>query len=250
MPRPTSEVMLDVLANEKDIYIPNDAAAEVLGEKVLGMVIGPAFTGKSTIIQCAVALDKDQGEIVAASAFTTRERRPSDTDGEYTFYTHDEAGISVLFTMQQRGELAQYVAFPGMGKIYGSVPGDYPGVYNLRPVMASGVEGMLRAPFMRHHIIGLACSPDEWDARDRTSLQDRGEEAAAQRPARIREGVESLDWCLSHPELQWVSNPDGGLDVAAQTVIQVIREQEAAPPQNRRDAEALYKHLSALAVEL
>ncbi len=247
MSSPSVEAMLEALQRDDPVYEPNPEVAADLHEKVLGMMVGPAFTGKSTIISRACELDP---EFAAASSFTTRPRRESDGEGEYVFHPHTSEGIGIIYGLQQQGDLAQYVAFPGLGYIYGSVPSDYPKPYNLRPVMATAVGGMLRAPFLRHHTLGIACPPTEWDERDRASTRTRGEEAAKQRSARVKEGAKSLDWLLSHPETQWISNHRGGLKVAAQTVVRVVRQEAEAPQDNRRMGEDLYRHLSRIATEL
>lgn len=236
----STEAMLETLQQEQPLYTPSEATAIELGSKTLGMIVGPAHSGKSTVITKACRIDPD---FEAASALTTRPRRDSDTPGEYTFYPHDQEGIGEIFRLQQRGELVQYVAFRGLGFIYGSVAQDYPGAYNLRPVLADGVPGMLNVPFLRIHTIGIACPPQDWDARDQASIRLRGAKAAAQRPARIREGVASLNKMLSSPDTQWVSNPNSDLLHAACAVIDIVKRDEEAPKENRQVAERLHKHL-------
>lgn len=236
--------LVDELRANEDTYHPNDEVSRDIGSKTLGMVVGPSNTGKTTVIQTACKLDP---EFWAAGSLTTRRARPDEVAGEYDHEPHTVAGLGKINEQRRRGELVQYVVHPTLDFVYGSVRGHYQGHHNLRPILSTAVAALLRAPFARHHIIGVVTSGPEWQSRFNRSFADASLEEVR---GRMQEGLGSLAWGLEQPELHWIVNAQDCQAAAALEIVRLMRGDEAPSASSRKDAENLHAFIRTALADL
>lgn len=236
--------LVDTLRTEQDGYAPNAAVREYVGARILGAVVGPSHTGKTTIINEAVLLDT---EFYAAGSFTTRPPRDHEVPGEYDFIDHTESGLTTINDLRKNGEVVQYTVHPTLGLIYGSMPAHYRGRYNLRPIASSAIGPLFEVPFEQHHLIGVTTDGYAWQNRFLTGFAGAAPDTVR---GRIEEGFQSLEWCLEQPELHWVVNDDGQQRSAALEVVELMKHGATPSANNRRSAEKLYKFIRQVRADI
>ena len=202
-------------AEQQAAYVPSAKIQAKVSHKTIGMIIAPTAMGKTFVMNRAIQLDRDFGRV---SVLTTRDPRPDD-QGMFRYYQKNETDIEKLVTKIEKGELVQYAVFPHSGQIYGSEPQDFPGPYNLLATLSNAVSQLKNVGFRAAIPIGLITHPKVWlewfDARYHDRQSDR--------PARLQEALESIEWLLAHDEVRWLINEPGRVDAVARELIALIK---------------------------
>lgn len=213
---------LESACTTQNTYRPNDAVAAQLGDRALVMLVGPAAAGKSFIMNEIVTLDQDFRRV---PVFSTRPERPDDEPGMFRCYPHDNEHVTRLLDEIDRGNVVQYAIHPTQGTMYGTLPEDYPGTYNLLATLSGVVDGMRTLPFKTAHVIGLTAPGATWqrwfDARYPSDHPER--------PKRIEEAIISLEWLLDETRtdtVTWIENESGHATEVARQIIHHVRQKQ------------------------
>lgn len=239
---PLSEDLLHRLhraAEQQATYLPSAKIQAKISHKTLGMIIAPTAMGKTFVMNRAIQLDKDFARV---SVLTTRDPRPDD-QGMFRYYQKNEADIRKLVTKIEKGELVQYAVFPHSGQIYGSEPQDFSKPYNLLATLSNAVSQLEHVGLRAAIPVGLIAHPKVWlewfDAR----YQDRQND----RPARLQEALESIEWLLAHDEVRWLINEPGRVDSVARELIELIKHPKATDNDRaRRYAGRMHDQISQM----
>jgi hypothetical protein len=178
--------IMDQLRELEPGYYPNPEVCDELSNVNLAPMIGPAGTGKTTLLDYVVENYQDFGSSVG---FTTRLPRDYESLDAYTFYDHSQETLERILGEVQDHRLVQFAVHPYTDFIYGSEIDSYKSQYNLIDIMASAVEPMRSLPFKSMNEIAVVCGVDDWQARFAPRLSDPDDAAK-----RIAEGVSSLEW--------------------------------------------------------
>lgn len=209
---------LEEAAKAQASYAPNGQVGKELRAKRLVMLVGPAATGKSYLMNRIVEHDSDFARV---SVFTTREARDDDEPGMFRCLPHDDKNVAELLETIKLGNAVQYVIHP-TGRVYGSMPADYPKPYNMLATLSGVVDHLRELPFTKTYTVGLACDPTVWLER----FYKRYPGASEERTKRLNEAVTSLEWLLK-PENQahiiWVDTTAMGAEEAIQSVINAVK---------------------------
>lgn len=233
------EKILEELRELKRGYAPNPEITHDLSKMVMVPLIGPAGTGKTTLIDYVAEHNSDFG---FAYSFTTRERREDEPEFAYTFINHDQNGLSYIRDQARHGSLIQFEIHPTTDRVYGSDSSAYQSRYNLLDMLSTGVDSLKQLPFESMKLIGVACEPIDWWERFAPRLSDR-EDARK----RINEGVISLRWLLDQgSEVAWINTTNPDLPAEAAELVGLVRGDATPYPANRAVGERLLKCLSSL----
>lgn len=176
------------------------------------MVIAPSSMGKTYVMNKVTELND---EFARVTVLTTREPRPDD-QGMFRYYQKTDEDLDHVLKMIEHGELVQYAVFPSSGQIYGSQPRDFPARFNLLATLSSAVEQLEHIGFKHTVPIGLITYPKVWmewfDARHSSRQADR--------PARLHEALQSLDWLLAR-DVHWLINEPGRVNSVAKKLIAI-----------------------------
>lgn len=206
-------------ANSQSSYTPNGQVGKELRTKRLIMLVGPAATGKSYLMNRIAERDTDFSRV---SVFTTREARDDDEPGMFRCLPHDDKHVAELLETIKLGNAVQYAIHPTSGRIYGSVLADYPKTYNMLATLSGIVNHLRELPFAHTYVVGLVCDPDIWLKR----FYERYPEPSEERTKRLQEAVVSLEWLLN-PQNQssiiWADATKVGAEDAIQSVINAVK---------------------------
>lgn len=236
------ESLISDLSKQQANYIPAEGVQRDLASKRLIMLISATSMGKSSLMN---ELNQLYPEIAIAGTIKTRPKRADDDMARYTFYSHDEVGLSQLKGRVERGELVQYVVDDYTGYVSGSAPSDYPSAVNIGDYYSFVYEQFLGYGFKEVMPISVITDPDVWQKRfdNRFSPED------PQRKGRIAEAIASLSWSLEQGKYhKWVINQDGELVNSAEDLKQIIDGQINHAYQARAQsvAEACLSHIKQL----
>lgn len=197
-------------------YQPNQQVADSLAEKTLIMVVGPAATGKSHIMNTAGMLHQDFARV---HDFTTRAPRPDDQPGIYEYYPHTDEGLDKLLAEIEQRYVVQYIVHPTTHAIYGTRMDSYTANYNMLETISGVVDHLRSMPFQRTVTIGLVAQPQVWQQWFLERYRDHDEE----RSKRATEAILSLGWLLDQPEgnVLWLENKKSQSEQTAQELIQL-----------------------------
>ena len=213
------EEQLRQIASQESTYTPNGTVGKELRTKHLIIVVGPAATGKSYLMNRIIEHDQDFGRV---SVFTTREARQDDEPGMFRCLPHNDRNVSELLETIRSGNAVQYAVHPTSGRIYGSLLTDYPKTYNMLATLSGIVNHLRELPFARTYVIGLVSEPEIWLKR----FYDRYPKASDERTKRLEEAIVSLKWLLT-PENQshiiWADATEEGGESAVQSVINAVK---------------------------
>ena len=221
---------------EKD-YRPNNRITELLGTKCLVLVVGPAGTGKSTIMS---ELANRDSRFSRVGGPVTRPRRPDDEPGLYRYLPHTEQTLKRLLAKARASELVQYAVHPTTGRVYATELEDYAGEYNCKDVLGHAVSVFRNLPVKTSYTFSLVCEPKQWRRRLRNRYPDSTDPDLQKR---VNEARLNLEWSLMDNETVWVRNNDGELDQAV-TLIRDYTTGAAEPDSaNQRQLRALAEQM-------
>lgn len=225
------EARLQKAKQQESTYTANADTATQLKGKTLIMFVSPVAVGKSFVINKLADYDT---RFNCVSVFTTRDNRPDDEPGMFRSMPHTNENVSSLLSMIEQGDVVQYAVHPATGNLYGSVPSDYAGEFNLLATMSGAVAQLQRAPFASTIVIGLVTSPTLWQER----LQQRFPIANPDKQKRLKEAIISLEWLLA-PErgdtICWVENSDD-INKTIQSILNIVNYKEQGSPVAKRYA--------------
>lgn len=218
---------LEHAARKQLDYRPAVSVRSKIADKTLVMVIAPTAMGKTFVMNMAVELDD---RVARVSVFTTRDPRPDDQAGMFRYYQRNEHDLGTLLDKIDHKKLVQYAIFPHSGQMYGSEPQDFPRSYNLLATLSNSVEQLSRVGFRAAVPVGLIANPKVWcewfDARYGDRHRDR--------PARLKEALESIDWLLANDEARWLVNEPGRVENVARQLIKIAHN-----PDHQNNAQAI-----------
>lgn len=202
-------------AEQQADYLPNSSTRKQIADKTLIMVIAPTSMGKTYVMNKVIELNDDFARV---TVLTTRDPRPDDR-GMFRYYQRTNEDFDRLLRKIERRELVQYAIFPSSGQVYGSEPQDFPARFNLLATLSNSVEQLEHVGFTRTIPIGLITYPKVWMEWFDARYTDR----KADRPARLREALQSLDWLLDH-DVRWLINEPGRVNSVAKKLIAIAEK--------------------------
>jgi hypothetical protein len=230
----TIESLTEQLRDLSIGYAPNHEELTGLNSKELVMAVGPFLVGKTTTMEVAETLDPEFKRVVG---FTTRLRRPGESEGVYDFIPHDVPHLEKLKSRAQAGDLAQFVVHPTNGNIYGADVDSFRGRYSMLDTLPESVGRYAALPFHDTHIIGLATPPSIWADRFAARSQSGAIDTLQ---GRLREGIDNIEWSLDQGDnLRWIVNGPRPVEDSARHVIGLVRGHYGPSPDGRKVAEAL-----------
>lgn len=197
----------------EELYRPNQQVQRLIGSRTLHMVVAPAVTGKTIVMQQAAELDSTYGRSVTLS---TRQPRPDDEPGTFRLLEHTEGNIDKLLNKILSGELVQYKFHPTEHTFYGSEALDHPHEHNMLATLSGGINQLQSVGFKETTVVGLVAEPDSWSAR----FDKRYPERHPQRLARLREAEISYNDLLVRDDVAWVINEEGHPEKAAAKLLE------------------------------
>lgn len=220
------------LEAKQNDYKPAESIARQLQEKVLVLVVGPACTGKTTVIERVASLDERFGIV---GSFTTRDPRKDEGGKRFTYIPHTDEGLEKLFERIEKREIVQYIVHPELKHFYGTDIADYPKTYNVLDFISSSVSMVKKLPFKSSPVAGLVVEASQW----REWFNQRFPVGNPARDMRLDEAITSLSWLLSQPEgaVKWIINEPGKADAAAQELIRVGLGESKGMAHGRKTAE-------------
>lgn len=210
---------LEQAARTEGGYTPNGQVGKELRTKRLIMLVGPAATGKSYLMNRITERDPGFSRV---SVFTTRDARPDDEPGMFRCLPHNDKNVAELLETIKLGNAVQYAIHPTSGRIYGSVLADYPKTYNMLATLSGIVNHLRELPFARTYVVGLVCDPEVWLKR----FYERYPEPSDERAKRLKEAVVSLEWLLDSKNqsyIIWADATKVGAEDAIQSVINAVK---------------------------
>ncbi len=234
------------LRSQESDYVPNERVAEELrNAKHAILVIGPIAVGKTTVMGAISQLDAD---FQASTGFTTRERRPGESDEFYEFIPHDVEHVTGIVDEVWSRDLVQFAVHPTTKSIYGSRLPDYEARYPMLDILSSSVEQFRRLPFEERTEFAVVASSEEWWQRVRKRMELTGLEETKKR---VAEAELSLEWSLSQGNaLAWINNKAEGVRTTAQEIINITKRVAEPDPRNRVLGEQLLKRIRVAKTEL
>ncbi len=183
---------------------------ELLQDKTLVMVIGPAAVGKSSLMRAVTGLDSSFGYV---HSFTTRPPRKNETSS-YTHITESEAQ-----RLHEQGGTVTFAKHPTTGNIYGTTSGSYTAKYNLLDTLSSTVTMYKALPFKQTIAISVTTDPEAWT----TWLLERYPTASDERTKRLKEAISSIEWSLNQTtNHSWLVNTPDNLEQTASQLIEMV----------------------------
>lgn len=213
-------------------YQPNDIVIDEISHKSLVMLVGPVAIGKSFIMDRVAQLDPD---FMRSPIFTTREARDDDELGMFRVQPHDDASVSAILDQIEKGKVVQYAVHPTTDRLYGTIPADYPAIFNMLPVLSNVVDSLRKLPFKQRYVIGLVTPATAWVAW----VNERYPELSDERTKRLKEAVQSLEWLLNAKNVIWVLNTPDRPDSTAQTIIDIVKHGKTSDTSASNDAQEI-----------
>jgi hypothetical protein len=226
---PITRLQLAELHRHIPDYEANQSVTDALyaSGKHLVPIVGPVGVGKTVYTEWVTRLDK---AILPVNTTTNRHRKPSDPVG---FKTADE-GVTTegLIEDIQNNEVVNYTVIPDTGAIYATFLDDFPGKYNVGPIVSDSVPMLRRARFEHLAPVYVVSPVEIWKGFIKKSLGDRADTISARAP----EAIESLTYAQQHIEqLHFIENvgDTDSLVFGTESIIALARGDEAPtlPPE-------------------
>ncbi len=225
------EMLLAELDRLQRSYKPNDAVLTRMREVTFVPVIGPFLTGKSTIMDATMRVDRAFGRV---RSFTTRPRRAGEPEGLYEFLPHTEATLRQLLHDAEAQELVHFTLHPTTKYLYGTRPAAWlRHPFMMLDFLPTAFEAMKPLEFKAVRPIAVTTEPDRWAER----LHGR-DDNAEERSQRLREGVNNIEWCLAH-DIAWIVNSSRTPAEAAKQLIAIVKRESAGDANGPAVAERL-----------
>jgi len=216
-PQHIREILEDL--GKKQQHYSYDDRERALYDKTLAALIGPTKIGKTTIANAILSLDSDFSLV---NTTTTRARRPDDP---LSFKTADEG---VTFAQLQKDINAQKIVNYSVNKnghVYATYPGDFPGEFNVGPILPDNIDNLSGAGFrnfMAVFVVARGAVYAERLKRELVGYPDALE--------RIAEGKDSLNFAKLNVDAPWLGfveskDEEGGVEEAARNVVLMSRRQ-------------------------
>ncbi len=203
-------------------YQPNPDVRKQLAAKSLVMLVGPSAVGKSTVMNHIASIDS---RFARVSGVTTRPQRANDEPGLYR-YAPTPDDMAVLEAYIKNGELVQFAVHPTKAVLYGTLPQDYPGEYNLQDTLSGAVTHYMSLGFRACTVVGLVANGATWQSWFQSRFDPGNTQDCADARARLDEAILSLTWLTDyqsrkaeHITVEWVKNTPHNLDASAHDVI-------------------------------
>jgi hypothetical protein len=238
-----TQKQLETLFANQDSYRPSPEIVQQLQDKTIVMLVGATCEGKNTVMEAVTKLD---AQFRISGRFTSREPRAGDDPNEYTYFENSDQGLAPLLADIDQYKVVQYVVNPHAGLIYGTMPSDYAGTYNLSDIFSSGVETFHQLGFQRSLAVTIISTTDVWRLR----FDERFPLGHPQRKARRDEAIESFTWSLNQPMGKhfWVENIDGDPMIAAKQVQDICLHNGHGQPDARQLAQKSLEYARTIAV--
>ena len=145
----------EFLSAEQAHYEPNPSTQDSVSNKIFTAVIAGIGGGKTTTTNEVLAIEP---HILPINTSTTRASKPEDPSGFKT-------GLSFEWFRDKVGnaDLINYSVIPN-ADIYGTLPEDFPGEFNIGPFLPSGVAQIERAGFKRLNLVYLVSPGDDYES--------------------------------------------------------------------------------------
>lgn len=237
-----TELLLKQLMAEQDSYTPTATVSRQIAGKTLICFVGASCMGKSTIMEGLLALNSKYGVF---RTIASRDPRPDDKPGRYTYYPHTDEGLQPLLAKIQNHELLQYAVIPGSLSLRGSEASGYPYQYNLGDILSNAMPTYRKLGFGRLDVLSVVCEPATWHSR----FDSRFPAGHPDRTARLQEAIASLQWSLAQTDddHHWIINAEGKLETAVQTSNDAILLRHYP---DQAAAQTMARQCSSLAQEL
>ncbi len=197
------------LESIKSDYSAGDTAQESVSGKTFTGIAGPFGVGKTTITN---EINKFKPSIFPINTTTTRARKPGNEDPR-GFKTADE-GITfgLILEAVERRALVNYSVIKG-GDIYATFPEDFPGRYNMGPLLPSSIEQIAKAGFKEAHFVYIVTPGELW----RSFVEKSRRQMETKRfQLRVAEAIDSLSFARENLDLlTFVENKAGQEGIAA-----------------------------------
>jgi guanylate kinase len=180
-----------------------------LATTTLIMLVAPSAIGKSTIMNCLIAMDSRFSRV---RSFTTRAPRPNDELGHYIYLTREELADKVA-----SDEVVSQTTYPTTGEIYGTLHESYRSDICILDTLANSVAEYRALPFQQTITISATTTPEQW----RQQLIARYPKSSPERHRRLDEARLSIEWSLADTATHWLIN-NGSIEDAAAAVITII----------------------------
>jgi guanylate kinase len=237
----TKDLVTAIKKAEAD-YMPSADVQERLQAVTFVALIGPAVTGKTTLMRRCAELD---GEFGRVKGFTSRERREEELADAFRFLNHDQAALTNLLQHIENRELVQFVVHPTTDRIYGSDIAAYDKPYMLLETLPGAMAELERLPFKAIKKIAIVTDPDEWYARFRERFHHTGHDDT--KAKRLGEAIQNLSWSLDHQdEVTWLDNSHRPVAETAQRLIELARGTGVSDPSAKTTAQRLLATLQKL----
>ncbi len=233
------EKSIDRFREIQSVYQPGPEAIAVLENTNCVSLIGPAATGKSTLLDAVVESEADFGNAIG---FTTRPQRPNEADDAYNFLPHNEQTLSYLLEQVKQQRLVQFAVHPTTGYIYGTEAKSYQYPYSLMVMLSSAADDFSKLPFKSVQEICIVCEPEQWQKRVVGRMDDQADVMK-----RVDEAKLSLNWSLARgDQLIWLDNSSPDIDQTASDLAEVIRGNLQPDSANREVGQRLLDHLETI----
>lgn len=215
---------LQKLTDDRDNYECTDKTANK-GKKVVA-ILGPTAVGKSMIIKACLsrAFGHKLFSITEAGTSTNRARRPDDPENYHTDIPTDE-----ILTMIEEGKPANWSAH-GTGKIYTTLPEDFPAEYNFMACLPDSLPMLRKAGFKAVFAVYVVTTTDDWDKQlhERIIIEDDSGNIkySADAAGRIEEAIDSLAQGKNDVTFNHVFKTPETLDEAADYILDLIAPKE------------------------
>lgn len=215
-------------------YQPSPATAAQLHDKTIVMFVAPASTGKTLLMNEIAARHADFKRV---PVFTTRARRSDDDPGMFRYLPHDDSHVKEILRQAREGELVQFAVHPS-GRLYGTEPQDYPGLFNILATLSSAVRPIQQLPFQQTIVVGVVTEAKRWQKW----FQKRFPAKHPDRAKRLVEAITSLEWLLAQEpsKVLWAINlPDKQAQTATELIETILYTKEKSD--GRQYAESMLK---------
>jgi guanylate kinase len=225
---------------EASSYQPAKNITTSIKDKSLVMLVAPAATGKSFVINEIV---KQADDFHAMPIFTTRNPRPDDDPRYFRIIPHTEKRLSKLLDDIEARQVVQYVVHPTTKRVYGTTVEDYPGKFNLLATLSGAVSSLQNLPFASTHVIGLTAEPAVW----KRWFLTRYPEASEERGKRLKEAILSLEWLIEHHKaVHWTINRPNAASTVATSIINAVEYNQPPSEDGRQAAKEMLATAHAL----
>lgn len=198
-------------------YKPAKNIAAGIKDKSLVMLVAPAATGKSFVINEMVEQAVD---FHTMPIFTTRDPRPDDDPRYFRIIPHTEKHLCKLLDDIEARQIVQYAVHPTTRRLYGTTVEDYPGKFNLLATLSGAVSSLQALPFASTHVVGLTAEPNAW----KQWFLARYPKTSDERAKRLNEAISSLEWLIEHHKtIHWAINRPNAASAVATSIINAVK---------------------------